>query len=105
MKDCVFCKIASHKGRKFEYESGNFVAFPDIHPSAPVHLLIVSKKHYSDITQVPDALWIEVKSIAEKLQKKLGLKGFRLATNTGDLVMVSHMHVHFLAGFTKERAI
>jgi len=105
MKDCIFCKIANHHGRQYDHETPNFVVFPDIHPSAPTHLLIVPRKHYHDITVAPDELWTEVKHIALALAKKLNVSGFRLALNNGDKVAIEHMHIHFLANFEKDRHV
>lgn len=105
MQECIFCKIANDQGKKFDYQSDNFVVFADIHPSAPIHLLIVPKVHYKDITEAPDDLWIEAKHVAIELQKQLNQNGFRLAVNTGDKVAVEHMHIHFMSGFGKERAV
>ena len=103
---CIFCKIATKEiPADFIYETDNFVVFPDIHPSAPVHNLIVPKKHYSSFLEVPDELWSEVKSIAGFLKEKFEHNGFRLGVNYGEAALISHMHVHYLAGITKTRKI
>jgi histidine triad (HIT) family protein len=106
MTECIFCKIVKGElGTKFVHESDNFVVFADIHPSAPLHFLIVPKSHFESMLDLPDILWIEVKSIAEALQKQENLLGFRLATNVGDTAVVKHMHVHFLGGIKKDRKV
>ncbi len=106
MADCIFCKIAKGEAeKKFLYETDNFVVFPDIHPSAPLHYLIVSKSHFESIIGCPEILWIEVKHIAEALAKKENIIGFRLATNVGEAAVIKHMHIHFLAGITKDRKV
>lgn len=106
MEDCIFCKIIKREiPTDFILENDNFVVFPDIHPSAPTHLLIVSKKHITDFKEANNNILTEVKGIAEDLEKKLNLKGFRLAVNSGDLALIKHLHVHFLAGFDKEKSV
>lgn len=97
MKDCIFCKIV--KGEvptQFEEQTENLVVFRDIHPKAPVHLLIVSKNHIEDIRKDNGVIWASVGKLAVKLADKLGMKGFRLVNNAGDAAEVKHMHVHFL---------
>lgn len=106
MKDCIFCKIVKGEtGTKLTYETDNFVVFPDIHPSAPLHYLIVPKSHFESILDTPDILWLEVKAVAEALQKQEKLSGFRLATNVGDTAIIRHMHIHFLGGIKKDRSV
>jgi len=106
IKDCIFCKIINKQiPADFEYEDNDFVVFKDIHPSAPIHFLIVPKKHIKDISESDSALWDEIRKIALRLSKKLNTPGFRLATNVGDAALVEHLHVHFLAGITKERKL
>ena len=51
--DCIFCKIANRElGTELVYESDDVVAFPDIHPQAPVHILIIPKKHLANIGEI-----------------------------------------------------
>lgn len=106
MRNCIFCKIAKKElEANFIFETDNFVVFKDIHPSAPIHYLIVPKSHYSDFLEMPDIMWIEAKEIANSLKKKEKLSGFRFATNYGDSAMIGHCHIHFLAGIDKDRQI
>lgn len=106
MEDCIFCKIAKKEiPAEFVKETDNFVVFADIAPSAPTHLLIVSKEHYNDVRDMADNLWIEAKNIAVSLAKDRNLKGFRVANNVGEAAQVNHFHLHFLAGIKTDRKV
>ncbi len=105
MSDCIFCKII--KGEipsTFIYEDDKLVAFKDIHPAAPTHILFVPKKHYATLNDVPagDTIISDVTTAIQKTAKKLGLadKGYRVVTNVnregGQVVF--HLHVHMLGG-------
>lgn len=106
--DCVFCKIVDHKiPADLVYEDKEVVAFKDINSQAPVHLLIVPKKHIKSIMELSDEdndLVNKIVKVAQKLAQDndLGSKGFRLVINTGDDggQSVKHLHVHLLGGRT-----
>lgn len=105
-KNCIFCKIVNRLVEaNFIVETDNFVVFKDIHPSAPIHYLIVPKSHFKNFLELPDILWIEAKEIANSLKKREKLEGFRLSTNYGDAAMIEHCHIHFLAGIQKDRTV
>jgi len=106
MKDCIFCKIV--KGEiptKFEKETKDLVVFKDVHPKAPIHLLIVPKKHIADIREETGVTWASIGKLAIKLAKEMRLKGFRLVHNAGEAAAIPHMHVHFLGDVSAEREI
>ena len=101
--DCVFCRIIEKKApARIVYEDDETIAFHDIHPSAPIHLLICPKKHYSTLLETPPdvqpALFRAVRKIAEQLG--VDEDGFRLIINQGrdGGQIVYHLHIHFLAG-------
>ncbi len=105
MDDCLFCKII--KGdipSQKVFEDDKVYAFRDINPQAPVHILIVPKEHYtdvSDITQKDSALCGYVFKKCAEIAESEGLKnGFRLITNCGAdaCQSVKHFHVHVLGG-------
>lgn len=100
MSDCIFCKIAEKEiPSTCVYEDDKIYSFYDLEPQAPVHVLIIPKKHRDslDDTQPQDAellahLLLKVKDIA----KDLGLEnGYRLVANTGPDGMQSVKHLHF----------
>ncbi|MCX7928357.1 MAG: HIT domain-containing protein [Patescibacteria group bacterium] len=106
MSDCVFCKIITGElDTKFEKETENLVVFRDIHPQAPLHLLIVPKKHYQDITEVENQVWQEIKDVAILIARSKGLTGFRIVNNAGDSAAIKHMHVHLLGEISVDRAV
>lgn len=106
MKDCVFCKIINGEIPSGKEEENDFlVVVKDINPRAPIHLLIIPKKHVTDILETDDTLWVEIKKMAIKLSTEKKLTGFRLIHNAGSAAMVAHMHVHFLAEIGADREI
>ena len=101
MNQCIFCKIAKHEmPKEFTYESEQVMAFPDIHPLRPVHLLVIPKKHIPDFTDLAaekEVFW-EMKEVLQKLIKDNGLdtKGYRIGVNGGGAQLIDHLHFHIL---------
>ncbi|MBZ9577489.1 histidine triad nucleotide-binding protein [Patescibacteria group bacterium] len=103
-RDCIFCKIANKEIPKdFVYEDEKIMAFEDINPKAPVHLLIIPKKHIPSV----DHLGVEDKTLmgeiiltAKKIAKEKDLKGYKLIINVGRSAgqLIDHLHLHLLAG-------
>lgn len=103
---CVFCKIvAGGISTNFLYETEKLVVFKDVHPSAPLHYLIIPREHYEDIEQTPDDVWVEIKKMAINIKNKEEHKGFRLGNNFGNAAEIPHMHVHYLSGIKKDRKL
>ena len=104
--DCVFCKIiASGETENVIYRDELATAFHDIHPVAPVHILIVPNKHISSVnemTEEDEALIGHLFSVAKKIAREQGVaeSGYRLSINTGPNAgqSVHHIHVHLMAG-------
>ena len=102
--DCVFCKIAEKKlTARIIYEDELSVAFDDINPQAPVHTLVIPKKHIStnlDLTQEDDVLIGHLFQVANRIARDKGVadRGFRLVMNcnpeSGQTVF--HLHLHIL---------
>lgn len=86
-------------------ETDEIIVFPDINPHAPVHLLIVPKKHIQDAREVDDQTWNLIKDVAVRLGKEKKLEGYRLVHNVGSSAIVPHLHVHFMAGIGKEEKL
>jgi histidine triad (HIT) family protein len=109
---CIFCQIASSAiPSKLVYEDAEVVAFPDIHPAAPVHLLIVPKVHIetlADCETQHHALLGKMLGLAPRLARehgvgfegKDGAGGFKTVINTGPGggQEVYHLHIHVLGG-------
>lgn len=105
-ENCLFCKIAKKLiDTKFVYEDDQVVAFDDINPKAPVHILIIPKKHIQSINEVGDTdreLLGHMILVAKKLakNKKISASGYRLVFNTNKHSgqEVDHIHLHLLGG-------
>ena len=105
MSDCIFCKIvAGEIPAKKAYEDERVLAFYDIDPKAPTHILIIPKAHIAsaaDIDEGNAGAAAACLLAAAKLAKELALAdGFRLVSNCGDSAgqSVKHLHFHLLAG-------
>lgn len=107
MDDCLFCKIAAGQIPSTKvYEDDNFFAFRDIQPAAPVHVLVIPKRHFKSVLDASaepglmDGLMAAAAAIAK--QEGLEEKGFRLVVNTGGDAgqSVGHLHLHILGGRT-----
>ncbi|WP_309626621.1 histidine triad nucleotide-binding protein [Methylibium sp.] len=102
---CVFCKIVAGKiPSKKAYEDEQVLAFHDIHPWAPVHVLVIPKRHIamlSDIGPGDEALMGHLLALAPRLMREQGVtNGFRTLINTGQdgLQEVPHLHMHVIGG-------
>ena len=104
--DCVFCKIiAGEIPTEILYKDEEIIAFRDIKPLAPVHLLIVPRKHVPSLNEMKEgdaALVGRMVAVASKLAQDEGIaeKGYRLALNCGKEggQLVPHLHMHLLGG-------
>ena len=103
---CLFCEIAAGNiPSKFAYQDDTVVAFYDIAPQAPVHVLIIPRKHIEDaqaLTAEDDALLCHMFAVARQLAAELGVaeSGYRLITNVGQDAgqSVPHLHLHLIGG-------
>lgn len=107
MMDCIFCKIANKEiPAKFVYEDEMVMAFHDISPEAPVHILVIPKKHIASLLEVTNEdsqLVLNIMTnVIPRIAKDQGIdeKGFRLVANTKEDggQTVDHLHFHILGG-------
>jgi histidine triad (HIT) family protein len=106
MDDCPFCKIvAGQLPSKIVYQDEDVVAFEDIHPQAPHHILLIPRRHIAsmaDLAQEDASLLAILFTVAARLAHKLGLeeRGYRFVTNVGPDAgqTVFHLHFHLLGG-------
>ena len=104
MSDCIFCKIANGEiPTDFLFEDGNVVAFRDLNPQAPTHVLIVPKAHYANIADgVPAEVLKSMTDAVEAVADAEGGRdsGFRCIMNPGAAAgqTVMHLHMHVLGG-------
>jgi histidine triad (HIT) family protein len=100
---CIFCKIVDKEiPSKMVKQDDNFMAFEDINPQAPVHILIIPKSHYDSFNEIPASQMADMTEFIQELAQELGIKdsGYRLITNIGEDggQEVAHLHFHLLAG-------
>ena len=104
MNDCIFCQIvAGTIPAKPVYQDNEFIVIPDIHPAAPVHLLVIPKKHVSDFMEADEALLIKLVSIIKKIIREQKIKDFRLVHNGGGAAAIAHFHIHVMGQVDKNR--
>jgi len=104
--DCLFCKIIKKEiPSEIVYEDEEILAFKDIHPAAPVHILVIPKKHISsliDLKVEDEQLIGKIYSVINKIAEEQGVKksGYRVIVNCGEDAgqEVMHLHFHLLAG-------
>jgi histidine triad (HIT) family protein len=104
MNDCIFCKIANKEiPAKIEYEDEDMIAFHDLNPQAPIHLLFIPKKHIESLDKLNQEDSIVIGKIffqISKLAQSLGLdeSGYRVVNNMGadGGQTVYHIHFHLL---------
>ena len=106
MTDCIFCRIAAGEiPSKLVYQDDQVVAFPDIHPAAPVHVLVVPRKHVPSVAHLADGdqelsgrLLLAARTVAE--QAGVAGSGYRVIINIGDEggQTVPHLHLHVIGG-------
>ena len=103
---CIFCRIASYElAATIVHDDEHTIAFRDLHPKAPTHILIIPKVHLSSVNEVAPEhaealghLFLAARSIAEA--EGVAKRGYRLVVNTGSDSgqTVDHIHVHLMAG-------
>jgi histidine triad (HIT) family protein len=104
--DCVFCQIAAGKiPSDIVYQDEELIAFRDINPQAPKHLLIIPRKHIASLADLSPAelpLIGSMVALAHKLAREEGITdtGYRLVVNYGEWggQVVKHLHLHLLGG-------
>lgn len=104
MTDCLFCKIAAKElDSETVHESENILAFRDINPAAPTHILVIPKKHVSsaaELTSDDGPLLGEIFETIARLASDAGSNSYRVVTNIGGDAgqTVHHLHFHLIAG-------
>lgn len=105
--DCLFCKIAAGQiPSKIVYQDEDVLAFQDIQPQAPHHVLIIPRRHFanslSDLKKADEQILLRLFDAATQIAGELGIKqsGYRLVTNNGPEAgqAVFHLHFHLLGG-------
>ena len=100
--DCIFCKIVNKEiPSTIVYEDEDIIAFNDVNPMTPVHVLIIPKKHISGLSEMTEediAVVGKIQFIAKKIAKEMGIEytGYRVISNCGEDAgqTVKHLHYH-----------
>jgi histidine triad (HIT) family protein len=109
--NCIFCKIVKKEmPADLLFESDAVLAFKDIRPSAPVHILVVPKKHIQSIAHLEsnhNEIISKLIFTAKELAEKAGLKGYKLVFNVGREggQVIDHLHLHLLGGWNRKEDI
>ena len=106
-EDCIFCNIAAGKSdTEFLHETPNLVVFKDINPHAPVHLLVVPKKHIrsiNDLTEEDAGTVSELVTAGKEMAAEAGVaaSGYKLVFNVerGGGQVIFHLHLHLIGGW------
>jgi histidine triad (HIT) family protein len=103
MNDCVFCRIAAGEiPAEIIVEENAALAFHDLQPQAPIHVLVIPTRHVASAAEADSVTFGAVMALAAKVARDLGLdeRGYRLVTNVGPEggQSVHHLHVHLLGG-------
>ncbi|MCR4400672.1 MAG: histidine triad nucleotide-binding protein [Syntrophomonadaceae bacterium] len=104
MAECLFCRIASRElSSDLVFEDEQLVAIRDINPVAPVHVLLIPKRHVGSLAEVAEGdagLLGHLQLVASRLARELGLDSYRVVNNCGAAAgqSVFHLHYHLLGG-------
>jgi histidine triad (HIT) family protein len=106
MEDCIFCKIINKETpASIVFEDEKIIAFNDINPQAPIHILLIPREHFASLNDVPEEkknilshLLLKARQIAR--EKGIAEKGYRIVLNTekDSGQEVFHIHLHLLGG-------
>jgi histidine triad (HIT) family protein len=103
MNDCVFCRIVANEIPCYKvYEDASVLAFFDIAPVSPGHTVIIPKRHFANLEEVPEselsALIIAVKKVGRLLKDKLRILGYNISENNDSVAgqIVPHLHFHLV---------
>lgn len=102
MKECIFCKIIDKDiPSSIVYENESVIAFNDINPQAPIHIIVVPKKHVANVVEADSETIKYIFEAINEIVKEKGIEksGFRVITNCGKDAgqTVNHLHFHILA--------
>jgi histidine triad (HIT) family protein len=98
--DCIFCKIVKGEIPSNKVlENDKFLAFYDINPIAPIHVLIIPKEHFEKFDSTPADIFSQMAEFIKNVAKELNITDYRLITNNGKGAgqEVFHLHIHMVA--------
>ena len=106
--DCIFCKIINGEIPSYTlYEDNDVKVFLDVNPEANGHMLIIPKKHYTALKDIPLDTLTHIMEIAKKMENiimdKLKADGLRLVQNNGFIQEVKHYHLHLIPAYQNKQ--
>ena len=106
MDTCLFCKIIGGEIPSTKhYEDTDVVVIADIHPAAPVHLLVMPKKHIIDIIEADEVMLGKLLTVVKKLISEKKIINHRIVVNGKGAQFVEHLHIHVMGGVSKDRVL
>lgn len=100
MDECIFCKIVEGKIKSWKvFEDENILAFLDVYPANKYHTLVISKKHYENVFDMPEKELVEImkaiKILVNLYKEKLGIKNIQILNSSGIEAQQTVPHCHF----------
>ncbi len=106
MDDCIYCQVISGKlPGTFLYKDDDVVVIKDIHPQAPVHWAVVSKKHVPEFIEADDMIIEKIFRVVKKIIKDEHIVNYRIVNNGKGTALIDHLHVHVLGKVEKFRKL
>jgi histidine triad (HIT) family protein len=106
MNTCIFCNIVSGKLPSTKlFEDDRVLVFKDIFPQAPVHWIIIPKKHVPELLAADDVLIHHMMNVAKRIIRDEKINGYRLVSNGKGAAVIDHLHIHLLGKVDRLRQL
>ncbi len=106
MDDCIFCKIINGQlPGTFLYKDDDVVVIRDIHPQAPVHYLVLSRRHIPEFLEASDAQVANMLKTVKKIIWDEHITSYRIVNNGKGAALIDHLHIHILGSIDKLRTL
>ncbi|OGG11516.1 hypothetical protein A2Z00_02705 [Candidatus Gottesmanbacteria bacterium RBG_13_45_10] len=104
MKSCIFCDVIAGKlPRTVIFQDTDVIVIKDMYPQAQVHLLVIPKKHISELVEVEDALLTKLFQTIKMIIKQEHIANYRIVNNGKGTAIIDHVHIHILGSVSKHR--
>ncbi len=105
-ENCIFCQIIAGKspGTLF-YQDAQVIVLKDIYPQAPVHWMVISKKHIPEFLDADESLVGHMMSVAKKVIREKHIQKYRIVNNGKGAAFIDHLHFHVLGSIDKNRKL
>lgn len=106
MSDCIFCNIiAGEVPSTVLYQDDDILVIKDINPQAPVHWLVMPKKHVAELIDGDDELLTKMLIVSKKIITQESIKSYRIVSNGKGAACIDHLHIHVLGSIDKFRKL